>query len=413
MSRSIVFLHELNDRNLFFREGFGLFLSDYLLEDLYNGERVNVTAFSSSSVIVPDTFCSRALCNCLRPDSYSLDRENYLVYRTPYPFGSYKELSSLALIGEYLSEVIDSSQLFSIVGPYIQWLVGTEDDALRYNPHILFDACFYPTADSGAHDSLIDDYDEFKNVGELGFAAVAFYYAKNIAVRNALHFPSYKLHSFEFVDSLISDINSSFYSQTATPKDVGAIFPLYCKVRISSILSENSDKISFNEEHAKKALLAEEYAVLQEYNKHKSGSIELIGRLCVLQEGFIDRFREEYNLSDIEKPVEKYITWQYVISNYAKLDAKCASDYGRRYVRLAMYIKAMEECAIMHYSIRRNSQARSFYQELSELIGWNVLQKSLEPQINHFLEIDDNKAIYEGYVLPIIRKLKTDTSKHS
>ena len=97
------------------------------------------------------------------------------------------------------------------------------------------------------------------------------------------------------------------------------------------------------------------------------------------------------------------LTWQQILTDYALLDDKCKEAYGSHNVRIAMYIKALEDVHLLNISERQSDKAPAFYQFLSNIFGYPIIQRSVEWQLNHFQENDKNKHTYEMDILPAIQ----------
>lgn len=95
--------------------------------------------------------------------------------------------------------------------------------------------------------------------------------------------------------------------------------------------------------------------------------------------------------------------WQEILVKYAVPDDKCKKSYGSHNVRIAMYIKALEDVNLLNIAERQADNALTFYQTLSEIFEYNIIQKSVEWQLNHFQENEKNKYTYEMDVLPAIQ----------
>jgi len=115
--------------------------------------------------------------------------------------------------------------------------------------------------------------------------------------------------------------------------------------------------------------------------------------------------------SDLLKQVSNQINdtnsarWQTFLKEYAVTDPLCAASYKWHNVRIAMYIKAMEDSSIgwLHYGDRTGKNASHFYQQLSAILGYNINRHSVESQINHFHENDKNQHAYLTEILPLVR----------
>lgn len=107
-------------------------------------------------------------------------------------------------------------------------------------------------------------------------------------------------------------------------------------------------------------------------------------------------------ISDFPSPP---LTWQQILKDYAVPDDKCKKSHGWHNVRIAMYIKALEDVHLLNITERQADKAPVFYQTLSEIFGYPIIQSSVEWQINHFHETTNNKNIYETDILPTIQSV--------
>lgn len=100
-----------------------------------------------------------------------------------------------------------------------------------------------------------------------------------------------------------------------------------------------------------------------------------------------------------------HLSWQQVLTDYAVPDEKCKESYGSHNVRIAMYIKALEDVHLLNIAERQSDKALAFYQTLTNIFGYTIIQSSVEWQLNHFHENDKNKYTYEIEILPLIKSL--------
>lgn len=99
------------------------------------------------------------------------------------------------------------------------------------------------------------------------------------------------------------------------------------------------------------------------------------------------------------------LSWQQVLTNHAVPDEKCKESYGSHNVRIAMYIKALEDVHLLNIAERQSDKALAFYQTLTNIFGYTIIQSSVEWQLNHFHENGKNKYTYEMEILPLIKSL--------
>ena len=99
------------------------------------------------------------------------------------------------------------------------------------------------------------------------------------------------------------------------------------------------------------------------------------------------------------------LSWQQILTDYAVPDEKCKKSYGSHNVRIAMYIKALEDVHLLNIAERQSDRALAFYQTLTDIFGYAIIQSSVEWQLNHFQENEKNKYTYETDILPLIKSL--------
>lgn len=99
------------------------------------------------------------------------------------------------------------------------------------------------------------------------------------------------------------------------------------------------------------------------------------------------------------------LSWQQILTDYAVPDEKCKESYGSHNVRIAMYIKALEDVHLLNIAERQSDRALAFYQTLTDIFGYAIIQSSVEWQLNHFQENEKNKYTYETDILPLIKSL--------
>lgn len=110
-------------------------------------------------------------------------------------------------------------------------------------------------------------------------------------------------------------------------------------------------------------------------------------------------------VEDVSETPSSSLSWQQILIDYAVPDDKCKESYGWHNVRIAMYIKALEEVHLLHVYDRQGTNAVSFYKELIAIFQFSIVQNSIETQINHLHENDKNKHIYLTEILPLIKSL--------
>jgi len=95
--------------------------------------------------------------------------------------------------------------------------------------------------------------------------------------------------------------------------------------------------------------------------------------------------------------------WQQILKDLAVPDEYCKQSYGAHNVRIAMYLKALEDCKLLTVVDRQGANSLKFYTTLSEIFQYTIHQNSVEWQINHLLENKKNKHTYENEILPLVK----------
>lgn len=134
--------------------------------------------------------------------------------------------------------------------------------------------------------------------------------------------------------------------------------------------------------------------------------------LNYLQETYPDEVSPKSVHTDAAPPPALMQRWQQILTDYALTDEKCKESYGSHNVRIAMYIKALEEVRLLNIAERQADKAETFYRTLSDIFGYRVVQRSVEWQLNHFQENDKNKYTYDTEILSLIKNIISSSPSH-